>query len=169
MSFIFNVLHNSLARRRFKVNFRWKIVNLILVAMAEVSLVKLPSYECHFAIHMVIQHGFRQWLGAVRQQAITWVNVDIGPCIIHWWTPDSLTIIITAPPQLSIWYCVSSLRHLLHSPTDYTMKHWSASVNIVSDNDNLALDWRGSLRTILYHANRWWLPWRKCSLTYIIK
>ena len=25
---------------------------------------------------MICQHWFKQWLGAVRQQAITWANVD---------------------------------------------------------------------------------------------
>ena len=29
---------------------------------------------------MISQHWFRQWLGAVRQQAITWANVDLVPC-----------------------------------------------------------------------------------------
>ena len=29
---------------------------------------------------MVSQHWYRKWLGAVRQQAITWANVDPDPC-----------------------------------------------------------------------------------------
>ena len=29
---------------------------------------------------MISQHWFRLWLGAVRQQAITWANVDLVPC-----------------------------------------------------------------------------------------
>ena len=29
---------------------------------------------------MISQHWFRWWLGAVRQQAITWANVDTDPC-----------------------------------------------------------------------------------------
>ena len=29
---------------------------------------------------MISQHWFRQWLGAVRQQAITWANVDPDLC-----------------------------------------------------------------------------------------
>ena len=49
--------------------------------MAEVSLVKLPSYECQWTIFMVSQHWFWQWLGAVRQQAITWANVDPDLCL----------------------------------------------------------------------------------------
>ena len=29
---------------------------------------------------MISQHWFTQWLGAVRQQAITWANVDPDLC-----------------------------------------------------------------------------------------
>ena len=29
---------------------------------------------------MISQHWFGYWLGAVRQQAITWANVDLDPC-----------------------------------------------------------------------------------------
>ena len=28
---------------------------------------------------MISQHWFRQWLGVVKQQAITWANVDTNP------------------------------------------------------------------------------------------
>ena len=48
--------------------------------MAEVYLVKLPSDESHWTLLMISQHWFRWWLGAVRQQAITWVNVDPDLC-----------------------------------------------------------------------------------------
>ena len=33
-------------------------------------------YEGHWVLLMISQHWFRYWLGAVRQQAITWTNVD---------------------------------------------------------------------------------------------
>ena len=48
--------------------------------MFEASLVELPLYECHWASLMISQHWLRQWLGAVRQQAITWANVDPDLC-----------------------------------------------------------------------------------------
>ena len=48
--------------------------------MVKASLVKLPSYKCHWTSLMISQHWFRWWLGAVRQQAITWANVDLVPC-----------------------------------------------------------------------------------------
>ena len=38
------------------------------------------SDECHRTLLMISQHWFRWWLGAVRQQAITWANVDLVPC-----------------------------------------------------------------------------------------
>ena len=44
--------------------------------MAEVSLVNSPLDECHSTLLMISQHWFRQWLVAVRQQAITWANGD---------------------------------------------------------------------------------------------
>ena len=49
--------------------------------MAEVSLVKLPSNECHGTLLMISQHWFRKWLGAVRHQVITSDNVD--PDLYH--------------------------------------------------------------------------------------
>ena len=48
--------------------------------MVEASLVKLPWYEYYWTSLMTSQHWFRQWLGAVRQQAFTWTDVDLHPC-----------------------------------------------------------------------------------------
>ena len=50
--------------------------NLFQWLMPEVSLAKLASYACH-SPHW---WWFRLWLGAVRQQAIMWANVDPDPC-----------------------------------------------------------------------------------------
>ena len=36
--------------------------------------------ECHRTSLMISQHWFRYWLGAVRQQANTWLNVDTDLC-----------------------------------------------------------------------------------------
>ena len=44
------------------------------------SLVKLFWGECHWTSLMTSQHWSWQWLGAVRQQAITWTNVDQDLC-----------------------------------------------------------------------------------------
>ena len=46
-----------------------------LVAYTEWSLHTLP-YKSSKVEHQSCQHWFRLWLGAVRQQAITWTNVD---------------------------------------------------------------------------------------------
>ena len=48
--------------------------------MAEVSLVNLPLDEYHLTLLMTSQHWFRWWLGAVRQQAITWASGDPDLC-----------------------------------------------------------------------------------------
>ena len=40
---------------------------------------KLLSGECHSTSPSLNQHWFRSWLGAVRQQAITWADVDLDP------------------------------------------------------------------------------------------
>ena len=39
--------------------------------------VKLPSGECHKTSLWIGQHWFREWLGAIRQQSITWTNPDL--------------------------------------------------------------------------------------------
>ena len=36
----------------------------------------MASDECYRTLLMISQHWFRKWLGAVRQQAITWTTVD---------------------------------------------------------------------------------------------
>ena len=36
----------------------------------------MSSDECHRTLLVISQHWFRYWLGAVRQQAITWTSVD---------------------------------------------------------------------------------------------
>ena len=41
---------------------------------------KLFSGACHTTSLMTSWNWFRQWLGAVRQHAITWGNVDPDPC-----------------------------------------------------------------------------------------
>ena len=59
--------------------------------MAEVSVVNLPLDECHSTLLMISQHWVRWWLGAVRQQAITWANVDRDLCRhIAWLGPSEL-------------------------------------------------------------------------------
>ena len=48
--------------------------------MAELSIVKLPSGNCHWAPLMMIHHWFRKWLGGVIQQAITRANIVPDLC-----------------------------------------------------------------------------------------
>ena len=51
--------------------------------MTDVSFVKSPLVECHCTLLMICEHGFRYWLGAVRQQVITWANVHSVPYIVY--------------------------------------------------------------------------------------
>ena len=44
-----------------------------------ISQAKLPSDAHHLTWVIISQYWFRQRLGAVRQQAITWTNVDLDP------------------------------------------------------------------------------------------
>ena len=48
--------------------------------MVGASLGQLPSDECQWTLVMIRQHWFRQWLGVVRHQAITWANADPYLC-----------------------------------------------------------------------------------------
>ena len=48
--------------------------------MAEVSLAKLPSDKYHGTLLMINQNGSKYWYVAVRQQAITWTNVEPDLC-----------------------------------------------------------------------------------------
>ena len=54
-------------------NSLWKIVAWALAK-------KLLSCECHRISLMISQCWFRYWLDGVRQQVITWANVDPTPC-----------------------------------------------------------------------------------------
>ena len=40
----------------------------------------IPSDEYHRTILMISQHWVRLWLGAIRQQAISWANIDTDFC-----------------------------------------------------------------------------------------
>ena len=46
------------------------------------DVIMLLSRECHRTSLMRSQHWFREWLGAIRHQAITWTNVDPNLCPI---------------------------------------------------------------------------------------
>ena len=53
---------------QFSIVFYWLISSCLLMILA--------WDECPGTILMINQHWFRKWLGAVRQQAITWASVD---------------------------------------------------------------------------------------------
>ena len=81
LTFIVNVGSvNSLVPGKAGWDFRTAVFNLIFHIGIFKSFFILSSVECHGTIQMVSQHWFRQRLGAVRQQAITWANVDQDIC-----------------------------------------------------------------------------------------
>ena len=63
---------DAILKLQFPISFYWLVSSHCLMIM--------PWDECHGTLLMMSQHWFRYWLGAVRQQAITWTNVDIVPC-----------------------------------------------------------------------------------------
>ena len=71
---------NSLTPRRFERRFikaNWSWFSWL---MAAVSVVKLPLDKRQWSVLTISQRWFRYWLGAIRQQAITWANVDQDLC-----------------------------------------------------------------------------------------
>ena len=63
---------DAIFKLQFSISFYWLVSSHCLRIM--------PWDACHGTSPMISQHWFRQWLGAVRQQAITWANVDLVPC-----------------------------------------------------------------------------------------
>ena len=59
-------------------NFSFSKISVKL--MGELFFVKFPSDECHWLSLMISQHWFRQWFGAIRQQAITCTNIQPNIC-----------------------------------------------------------------------------------------
>ena len=53
--------------------------------MIEVPLVKLFSNDCQRASLIISRYWSRSWLGAIREQTITYINVDLNICLLtHW-------------------------------------------------------------------------------------
>ena len=65
---------NAILKMQFSILFYWLASSDLLMIM--------PSNKWHRTLLMINQHWFRWWLGAVRQQAITWANVDSVSCLL---------------------------------------------------------------------------------------
>ena len=63
---------DAILKMEFSILFYWLV--------SSDNLMIMPSDECHRTLLMISQHWFRWWLGAVRQQTITWANVDSVSC-----------------------------------------------------------------------------------------
>ena len=51
---------------------------VLLIDIFKSSYDNVLRDECHGILLMISQHWLRKWLGAIRQQAITWTSVDHG-------------------------------------------------------------------------------------------
>ena len=71
---------HSLAPGRFECDSKNVIFHLVLLIGIFRSSHDNASDERHRTLLTISQHWFRLWIGAVRQQAITWANVDSVPC-----------------------------------------------------------------------------------------
>ena len=78
--FIFRKL-NSLAPGRYGSNFKTIILKLLIQKSSFVtrSEIALGWMTQNLNGEKSSEHWFREWLGAYRQQAITWANA--GPCL----------------------------------------------------------------------------------------
>ena len=83
--------------------------NLELVFFKLISRKDVFSISCEIALGecletslMISQHWFRNWLGAIKQQAITWANSD----------PNLCCHIITRPQWVNCWIFVLTIKHV---------------------------------------------------------
>ena len=62
--------------------FGWHLDMYFLILFYWLTALDLLMFsdECNITLLIISQHWFRYWLGAVRQQAITWVNVEPDLC-----------------------------------------------------------------------------------------
>ena len=130
--------------------------------MAEVSLVKLHSDECHWTLPMMSQHWFRYWLGAVRQQAITRANVDPDLCrhmtsLSH----NELTEIHMSYLTMTIMVASLALRQMFgHTIT------WGG---VSKPTSTIALFSRTNKMPVRYNLSRVWVRLSMFSQLHIIQ
>ena len=104
---------NSLASGRcfrcIKRLFSNSLYRIVACALA----VKLLPSECQNISLMICQHWFREWLGAIRQQAIAWANVDPDLCrnMVSLGHNESRWKLDTS----SKWSCLCATRIIMHS------------------------------------------------------
>ena len=68
--------------------------NIYWLVTSDLLMIMHPD-ECHGTSRMISQHWFRWWLGAVRQQAMTWRNVKCRSASLYGiprpqWVNDAL-------------------------------------------------------------------------------
>ena len=80
---------DAILKLQFSISFYW------LLSWHGIRI--KPWDECQGTSPMISQLWFSLWLGAVRQQAITWANVDLVPCH-HMVSPGHNELIILIDP-----------------------------------------------------------------------
>ena len=131
----------------------WTALTLIHCSIGEVAAIfrynfqkyltdtgcKIASGECHRTSLTWRQYWFRQLLGIVEQQAMTWANIDPDLNICHHLSHSKLT------PPLVKWWCCEWLVFIAWFFSVYCQNH---------DGDGNAVILAGSWLIISnYHAN----------------
>ena len=87
---------------QFSILFYWLIsLNRLMIILWD---------ECHRTSPMISQHWSREWLGAVRQQAIPWANVDLVP-LCHMASPGQNVLKYSEITMTDIHTCPQHPQH----------------------------------------------------------
>ena len=62
-------------RKMFPFDDAIMTIPFMLVSWQGINCFWTHWQECHLTLVMINRHWFRLWLGAIRQQAISWINV----------------------------------------------------------------------------------------------
>ena len=146
----------SLAPGRSRFNLILKVLSSILFYwLVSSDLMIMPSDECHGTYLKISQHWFRQWLGAVRQQAITWANVDPDLCR-HMASLGHNLSLLSAGAFIA-WYCYaqSIISNWLSSWCNQSLLNLFSSTWIVYLLKNKIFN-----SILLLNPSYWWLSVR---------
>ena len=118
-----------------------------------VFLVILPSVECHWTLLKISQHWFRWWLGALRRQTITGVNIHSDLCrhmasvghndlrrfavryLHHKWTSSILRKFVLNTQHHNMSGCTNQVvctHSYSFKTSDLQITHWCRRTNTLS-------------------------------------
>ena len=145
---------NSLAPERCGYNFKL----LIFTHIKDILSIywKLTPDECHKTD--VTQRWFRQWLGAVKQQAITWTSVDQD--LSHHIASQGHNELSPTPlPVLDLWagcscqsaWCLCNVYAVPHRPSAHGLPFLCVGIPGGDGHCNLRLSFFPFLSSPFYH------------------